>query len=100
LGNTNSAYNQVWHLPTDKAYSANELVQKISVITDRPAELQVASRKFISLLKWFITAVKESEELLYQFENNYVFNSSKFQKAFHMKPILIQKGLEEMIMGK
>jgi nucleoside-diphosphate-sugar epimerase len=100
LGNTNSAYNQVWHLPTDKAYTANELVQKISVITDKPAKLQVASSKFISFLKWFIPAVKESEELLYQFERDYVFNSSKFQHAFDMKPTPIQKGLEEMIIGK
>jgi nucleoside-diphosphate-sugar epimerase len=100
LGNTNSAYNQVWHLPTDKAYTANELVQKISVIMDKPAKLQVASRKFISFLKWFIPAVKESEELLYQFERDYVFNSSKFQNTFGIKPTPIQKGLEEMIMEK
>jgi nucleoside-diphosphate-sugar epimerase len=100
LGNTNSAYNQVWHLPTDKAYTANELVQKISAITDKPAKLQVASRKFISMLKWFIPALKESEELLYQFDRDYVFNSSKFQNAFDIKPTPIQKGLEEMIMGK
>lgn len=100
LGNTNSAYNQVWHLPTDTAYTANELVQKISVLIDKPAKLQVATRKFISFLKWFIPDVKESEELLYQFERDYVFNSSKFQNAFGIKPTPIQKGLEEMIMGK
>jgi nucleoside-diphosphate-sugar epimerase len=100
LGNTNSAYNQVWHLPTDKAYTANELVQKISVILNQPAKLQVASRKFISFLKWFIPAVKESEELLYQFERDYVFNSDKFQVFFGLEPTPIQKGLERVLIGK
>jgi nucleoside-diphosphate-sugar epimerase len=100
LGNTNSAYNQVWHLSTDKAYTANELVQKISFIMDKPAQLQVASRKSLSILKWFIPAVKESMELLYQFENDYVFNSSKFQNTFGIKPTPIQKGLEEMLIAK
>ncbi len=100
LGNTNSAYNQVWHLPTDKAYTANELIQKISVIMDKPAQLQVATRKSLSILKWFIPAIKESMELLYQFESDYVFNSSKFQNAFNIKPTPIHKGLEEMILEK
>jgi nucleoside-diphosphate-sugar epimerase len=100
LGNTNSAYNQVWHLPTDKAYTANELVQKISGILNKPAKLQVASRKFISLLKWFIPAIKETEELLYQFESDYVFNSNKFQKVFGLKPTPVQKGLEKILIGK
>jgi nucleoside-diphosphate-sugar epimerase len=100
LGNTNSAYNQVWHLPTDKAYTANELVQKISVIMDKPAQLQVASRKSLSILKWFIPAVKESMELLYQFDNDYIFNSSKFQNAFNITPTPVHKGLEEMLLEK
>jgi nucleoside-diphosphate-sugar epimerase len=100
LGNTNSAYNQVWHLPTDEAFTANELVEKISYITGKAAKLQIASHKFIAVLKWFIPAVKESEELLYQFDRHYVFNSNKFQDAFGIKPTSIDTGLAIMLNGK
>jgi nucleoside-diphosphate-sugar epimerase len=97
LGNRNSAYNQVWHLPTDKAYTANELVQKISAITGKPAKIQVASRFMISILSWFIPAVKETKELLYQYENDYDFKSTKFENAFIVKPSTIDEGLKQIL---
>ncbi len=97
LGNRNTAYNQVWHLPTPKAYSANELLQKISAITGKPAEIQVASRFMISIMSWFIPAVKESKELLYQYDRNYEFKSVKFEKAFKMKPTPIDEGLKQIL---
>lgn len=97
LGNRNSAYNQVWHLPTDKACTANELVQKISQIMGKPSKIQVASRFMISILSWFIPAVKESKELLYQYDRNYEFKSVKFEKAFKMKPTPIDEGLKQTL---
>jgi nucleoside-diphosphate-sugar epimerase len=97
LGNTNSAYNQVWHLPTDKAYTANELVEKISNITGKQAKIQVASQFMISILSWFVPPIKESKELLYQYDKDYNFNSSKFEKAFNVKPTSIEEGLKKSI---
>ena len=95
LGNKNSAYNQVWHLPTDKAYTANELIEKISKITGKPAKIQVASMFMISILGWFIPAVKESKELLYQYDRDFEFKSTKFEKQFNMKPTLIDEELHK-----
>jgi nucleoside-diphosphate-sugar epimerase len=97
LGNTNSAYNQVWHLPTDKAYTATELIEKISVITEKPAKIQVVSKFMISVLSWFFSSIKESKELLYQYDRHYNFNSSKFEIAFNVKPTSIEEGLEQII---
>lgn len=97
LGNRNSAYNQVWHLPTDKAYTANELVKKIVQITGKPAKIQVASRLMISILGWFIPAVKETKELLYQYQNDYEFKSLKFENAFNIKPTTIEAGLKQIL---
>jgi nucleoside-diphosphate-sugar epimerase len=97
LGNRNTAYNQVWHLPTDKAYTANELAQQISAITGKPAKIQVASRFMINILSWFIPAIKESKELLYQYENDYDFKSTKFENAFKVKPTIIDEGLKQIL---
>jgi nucleoside-diphosphate-sugar epimerase len=97
LGNINSAYNQVWHLPTDKAYTANELIQKISSITGKPAKIKVASRLMITILGWFIPAVKETKELLYQYDRDYDFKSDKIFNAYGIKPTTIEEGLSVII---
>jgi nucleoside-diphosphate-sugar epimerase len=97
LGNRNSAYNQVWHLPTDKAYTANELVQKISDITAKSAKIQVASKFMINILSCFIPPIKESKELLYQYDRDYDFKSTKFENAFKVKPTTIGEGLKQIL---
>jgi nucleoside-diphosphate-sugar epimerase len=97
LGNINSAYNQVWHLPTDKAYTANELIQKITAISGKPAKIQVASQLMITILGWFIPAVKESKELLYQYDRDYEFKSNKVLNAFGIKPTPIDEGLNKVV---
>ena len=100
LGNINSAYNQVWHLPTDVAYTANELVRKISTITGKPAKIQVASRLMITILGWFIPAVKETKELLYQYDRDYEFTSNKIFNSFGIKPTSIDDGLTKILKSK
>ena len=96
LGNTNFAYNQVWHLPTDTSYTINELIAKIETIIDKPVKLQVMSRFMIKFLSTFISGLRESQELLYQFDSDYVFNSSKYETTF-IKPTPLEVGLKELI---
>ncbi len=98
LGNTNSAYNQIWHLPTDKAYTLNEIVQKISLYSDKPVKIRVASNFMIKIFGLFVPVIRESKQLLYQYENDYVFNSSKFEKAFNRKPTSMADGLKNFIL--
>jgi nucleoside-diphosphate-sugar epimerase len=93
LGNTNSAYNQVWHLPTDKAYTANELIQKIAAITGKPAKIQIVSRLLTTILGLFISPIRENKELLYQFDRDYEFNSKKIEKEFGILPTSIDVAL-------
>ena len=101
LGNVNYTYNQVWHLPTDTAYTANELAAKIESIIEQPAKIQVMSNFMVKFISNFNSGLRESKELLYQFDRDYVFNSSKFQNAFpNSKPTPIKQGLKELINQK
>ncbi len=97
LGNTNGAYNQVWHLPTDNAYTVDEILKKIETITGKTIKVQFVSRFLTSMLSFFIPAVKESKEMLYQFDRDYIFSSKKFETTFRISPTTIDKGLEEIL---
>ncbi len=41
--------------------------------------------------------MKESYEMLYQYDRDYVFDSSKFEKAFGFKPTSYEAGIDEII---
>ncbi|MBC7866807.1 MAG: NAD-dependent epimerase/dehydratase family protein [Gloeobacteraceae cyanobacterium ES-bin-316] len=94
LGNSPAAYNQVWHIPTDKAHTAKEMIDIAAVAYNQPAAFQLLKMGAAILLGFFIPVIKESKELFYQFENDYSFNSSKFENAFGKKPTSVPEGIK------
>jgi nucleoside-diphosphate-sugar epimerase len=98
LGNTASAFNQVWHLPSVTS-TANEVVQIASQMLDTNANVTTMPAWLIKVLGWFIPVVGESYELLYQFKNDYVFDSGKFSKHFGWGATPLQKGIKQTILS-
>lgn len=93
LGNTPNAYNQVWHLPTpEKAITGKELVEIAAAALGVKPKYQVVSKGMLKVLGWFIPVLRENQEMLYQFEKPYLFNSRKFKAAF---PEFVFKSYEQ-----
>lgn len=96
LGNTNSAYNQVWHLPTDKnVLTGKEFIELAAKEFGVKPNYTVLKMWMIQMVGFFIPVVKESIEMLYQNEHDYLFDSTKFEKAFNFKPTSYQDGIVE-----
>jgi len=87
LGNTESAYNRIWHLPTKKnPPTGKELVEAFA------KEFNV-NPGYMTLNKWLIRGVGivnpiigELYEMLYQYDRDYIFDSSKFEKEYNFTP--------------
>jgi len=94
LGNTDAAYNQVWHLPTDKnALTGKELIELAAKALNAPARYTVLSRWMLRVIGLFMSVARESIEMLYQNESNYLFDSSKFDKTFDFKTTSYADGI-------
>ena len=98
LGNYPKAYSQVWHLPTDRSHTDKELIEIASCIYHQPAAFKLLKRGAANFLGLFIPAIKESKELFYQFQLDYVFDSSKFENAFGMKATSVQQGFKNFLL--
>lgn len=98
LGNTESAYNQVWHLPTaGHPMTGKQWIGTFAKEMGVQAKYQVLSRFMARLLGIFIPILKEMPEMMYQYDRDYVFVSEKFEKAFDFSPTSYAKGLEEIL---
>jgi nucleoside-diphosphate-sugar epimerase len=51
----------------------------------------------IKIVGFFVPLVKEIYEMLYQNEADYIFDSSKFEKAFNFTPTPYQAGIKTTI---
>ena len=94
LGNTNSAYNQIWHLPTDKnALTGKEFIEITAKEFGVKPDYVVLKKWMIQMVGYFVPVVKESIEMLYQNEHDYLFDSTKFEKAFNFVPTSYKDGI-------
>lgn len=96
LGNTESAFNQVWHLPTDKnALTGKELIGLATEAFGAKSDHTLLSKGMLRMVGFFIGVVRENMEMLYQYESDYLFDSSKFNKAFDFKTTSYKDGIIE-----
>jgi nucleoside-diphosphate-sugar epimerase len=96
LGNTNSAYNQIWHLPTDKnVLTGKEFIELSANAFGVKPNYMVLKKWMIQMVGMFVPVVKESIEMVYQNEYDYLFDSTKFEKAFNFNPTSYQTGIIE-----
>jgi nucleoside-diphosphate-sugar epimerase len=86
LGNTSDAYNQIWNLPTDKSkLTGEDWIKLFAAEMGVQARYQVISPWLIKLLGLFVPIMKELSEMLYQYDRDYFFDSSKFEKRFNFR---------------
>jgi nucleoside-diphosphate-sugar epimerase len=98
LGNTFDAFNQVWHLPTDKnALTGRQLVGLFSEEMNAKNRISVIPIWLLRLMGIFIPLLKEMPEMMYQYDRDYIFDSSKFEKRFNFKPTTYQEGVRFMV---
>jgi nucleoside-diphosphate-sugar epimerase len=94
LGNTGDAYNQIWHLPTDRiALTGQQIVEIIAECFSAPPKYSVLSKWMVKMAGIFNPLAKESYELLYQFESDFLLDSTKFENAF-FSPTPYQQGVQ------
>lgn len=98
LGNSKEAYNQTWHaLTSDEQMTGEQLVNLAYQIMNTPNKgVQVLSRTGVKLIGVFVPVLRELVEMMYQFEDDYIFDSSKIARFLKSPATAYQAGLREM----
>jgi nucleoside-diphosphate-sugar epimerase len=98
LGNTPDAYNQVWHLPTDKnTLTGNELAALFNREMNASKKVMVVPLFMIKILGIFIPLMREMPEMMYQYDSDYFFDSGKFENRFNFVPTSYAEGIKQTV---
>ncbi|QSX79751.1 NAD-dependent epimerase/dehydratase family protein [Agrilutibacter solisilvae] len=83
LGNTPDAYGQTWHLPCcDDRPTYREFVTMACEAFGRPVSYKVIGKWAFAVAGIFSSQVREIQELLPRYEQDNLFDSSKFKHRF------------------
>lgn len=94
LGNTPEAFNQVWHVPTaNDPPTGKQWIESIAKGLGAKPAYQSAPKFLVRGLGLFIPIMKEMVEMVYQYDRDYVFDSSKFENKFGVKATPYEVGI-------
>jgi nucleoside-diphosphate-sugar epimerase len=98
LGNTNSAYGEVWHLPTaPNPFTGKQWIETIADKMNVKPKYQVVPKFLVRIIGLFMPIMRETVEMVYQYDRDYIFDSSKFEKEFDFKPTPYEQGIDTII---
>jgi len=89
LADHDEADGAAWHLPNAPAITTRQFVDKIYAAAGNEPQIQVMSRIMVNVVGLFNGQVRELKEMLYEFEEPYVVDSSRFESTFgvHATPL-------------
>jgi nucleoside-diphosphate-sugar epimerase len=98
LGEATDSWNQVWHLPTaHPPMTGRQFVETAAKAIGVQARRATIPHYVISVMGVVNTQMREVAEMLYQYEADYVFDSSKFEERFSFSPTSYALGIEETL---
>jgi nucleoside-diphosphate-sugar epimerase len=98
LGRSPEAYGQTWHLPTTKEQlTGADFVRLACDLAEQPYKLKIAPGWMLKLMGIFVPVLRENKEMMYQFEHDYQFSSSKLESAFDLQATPYRQGISESL---
>jgi nucleoside-diphosphate-sugar epimerase len=98
LGNTPDAYGEVWHLPTHTdPPKGQEWVEEAARQCGTPPKLRSVGRGMLRFLGLFVPIMGQLVEMMYQYEQDYVFSSAKYDKRFGPMATTYQDGIKAVL---
>jgi nucleoside-diphosphate-sugar epimerase len=94
LAQTETAWGQTWHAPTSAELITGELFVRLAcAAANKPYRIQVAPRLMLRVMGVFMPVIRENNEMMYQFDNDYELDSSKIRNALGIDATSYQDGI-------
>jgi nucleoside-diphosphate-sugar epimerase len=97
LGNTPAAFNQTWHaLTSSEKITGQDYVRMACKAVGSPYHSVTNISKFgMRVLGLFVPVLRELVEMMYQFENDYIFDSTKTENFLKVEATSYEIGIAE-----
>ena len=94
LADSDGAWNQTWHVPTAAdPPTGKEFIELAAREFGIHAKYRVLNRPMVWVGGWFDSNVRELYEMLYQYDADYIFDSTKFDRAFRFQSASYAEGI-------
>lgn len=98
LGERDEADGQAWHVPNDMPeITQGELIRMIAEEAGVEPKMNAMGRFMMWMGGLFVPEARETVEMMYEFEQPFIVDSSKFEKAFGVKATPMRAAIRETV---
>ena len=97
VGADSSAYGKLWNCPSAPALSTEEVVALVYRESGTDMKLQVLPRFMLNMLSIVNPMMSSLKEIMYQFENDYLVDDSRFREKFRFEPTGLTEGIKATV---
>jgi nucleoside-diphosphate-sugar epimerase len=97
LGAREEGLGQAWHLPSPETLTTRQFVEMIFEEVGEPARIQAAPKILLRAMGLFNPGMRELIEMLYEFEEPFVVDDSKFEREFGEHATLLKGAIGETV---
>ena len=97
LGQREEAPGQAWHVLNAETVSTRRFIELIFAELGQPVRVSRMGKMMLMIGGLFIPAARESIEMLYQFEQPFVVDHSKFRRAFGGQPTPLREAIGQTV---
>jgi nucleoside-diphosphate-sugar epimerase len=93
LGLRDEADGRPWHLPNAETISTREFIEKVYQTTGTDGEVSAMPRLMLNLVALFNGNVREIKEVLFEFEEPFLVDSSDFESTFDQRATILDESI-------
>jgi len=97
LGEREEALGRAWHLPSPETVTTREFVEMIFEEVGKPARIQAAPKILLRALGLFNPPLRETIEMLYEFEEPFIVDHSDFARTFGDHPTPLRTAIRQTV---
>ena len=97
LGTDDRALGEVWHVPNAPARTTTEIIGMIGDELGQNIKISAAPELVLRMMGLFNPTVRELNEMLYEFKNDFVTDGEKFTEAFGMQATPLDQAVAETV---
>jgi nucleoside-diphosphate-sugar epimerase len=97
LGEREEALGRAWHLPSPETVTTREFVEIIFEEVGKPARVQAAPKILLRAIGLFNPALRETIEMLYEFEEPFIVDDSDFTRTFGDQATPLREAIQRTV---
>ncbi len=97
LGTHDESFGQVWFTPSPAAVTQAEFVKLLEAEIGKPVKVLVGGAMLMKVLGLFDPMIRETVEMMYEWTQPFVVDTSKAEKAFGFKATSLAQAIKETV---